>query len=177
MPEPVLTLEQDLLGDASTVANGRRAQFPADWWSPSVNALPANPVGSIGIPAARRGFAPILVYTVPRGFTFVVEFHWHYGDGLTAFVQGSGTIAWGLFVNVGASASRAVEDFGNMLTFRGSPNLPWPLRTCLRFAEGSVLSYQVNNLSGGATGFISAGLHGRLEPASCGFRGSAGRCG
>jgi len=162
-------LENALLSDAREVAGN--PPWPARWYRPTENAQSANPTGSIGLAAA--GWQVILNFTVPRGFRFVVESHWHSYAGTTAFIEGSGALVFALFVNpTGAyGQQRAVADMGAMLTSRGGPSFgPWPLRSCLVFEEGAALSYQVNNVSQkvDSSTFASAGLHGRLEPMSCG---------
>ncbi len=176
MADP-LTLERALLQDARVLAGpGAR---PGGWFYPSENAKPQNPTGAVLAPVI-GATATILTFTVPRGFRFVIEFHFHSYDGTTAFREGSGALTWSLLVNQQSSHARAVPDMAAMLTTRGSPSHgPWPLRSCLVFEEGSVLSYVVSNVSQpvDSSSFVSAGLHGRLEPADCGAGLAGSGCG
>jgi hypothetical protein len=159
------TLEGMLLEDARELGAGPR--WPARWFYPTENSIPANPSGSVLAPAAAAK-AVMVSFTVPRGFRFILEKYWHFYQGTTAFVEGSGALVFSLIQD----ANRAVADMDQMLTTRGSPAAgPWPLRSFLRFEEGTLLTYQVLNASQAvdASSFVSAGLCGRLEPLDCGL--------
>lgn len=164
-------LTASVLADALELAQRRPDAWPYRWVFPSAFSQPVNPHGSIVLPAVAGGPAVIVSYTVPRGFFFVLAALMHSFKGNATFHEGSGELLWGLFANAGSATPRAVETFADMTFSRGSAaTAPWPVPGRLRFEQGTILTYRVENISLTVTtnDFVMAALLGWLEPLACG---------